>query len=75
MTLNTGCKRIPALNVVFNQCHLLLGIMQCYICLLYIPYFINKCRIGCLDIKELAFVENYAQKRSYNRFSSCGSFD
>jgi uncharacterized membrane protein YhaH (DUF805 family) len=36
--------------------------MQCYICLLYIPYFVNKCQIGCLDIIELALVENYAKK-------------
>ena len=34
------------------ECDLLFGITQCYIYLLYISYFTNKCEIGSLDIIE-----------------------
>ena len=33
-------------------CHLLFEIMQCYIYILYISHFGNKCQIGWLDTRE-----------------------
>ena len=32
--------------------HLLFGIVHCYIYLLYVVCFANKCQIGCLDVIE-----------------------
>ena len=48
------------------ECHLLFGISQCYIYLLYLSYFTNICQIGCLDIIEqhqLYMIKNYINSK------------